>query len=265
MRKVNTIDCNNKFKEYLYMSNLTNQTIIDIKVGSIIKKYNHDKVILVGTYLYKDSSYVENVDIVINEEDGPVTTTKIPYSGYGLELFLRDFNGDGKDEIMVRGEYGGSGGYAIAAIYDYRDGKLIEIFNPDMFLEKYVITANYLNGYKVLVESITLKEKYTFDISQSPAIYLNMVYDENKKVKQNEAPIVSAINGAFPIKLVFEENYYLFLRQRVIGVNNADTIGYIESFVNLLNNDIKVVDMGAYMKGQKEILDRSTNSGFKGV
>ena len=232
------------------MYNLTNKTIIDAKVGSITEKYNYDKVILLGTYLYKDSSYVENVDIVIKEQDGSTITTKIPYSGYDLELFLGDFNGDRKDEIMVRGEYGGSGGYAIAAIYDYRDGKLVEIFNPDMFSEKYVFTANYLDEYKVLVESVTLKEKYTFDISQSPTIYLNMVYDENKKVKSKEIPTVSAINGAFPIKFVSEENYYLFLRQRVIGVNNADTIGYIESFVNLLNNDIKVVDMGAYMKGQ---------------
>ncbi|WP_346868799.1 hypothetical protein [Clostridium sp. UBA5119] len=161
---------------------------------------------------------------------------------------------------MVRGEYGGSGGYAIAAIYDYINGKLVEIFNPDMFSEKYVFTAKYLDEYKVLVESVTLKEKFTFDISQSPAIYINMIYDENKKVKSKEVPTVSAINEAFPIKLVYEENYYLFLRQRVIGVNNADTIGYIESFVNLLNNDIKVVDMGAYMKGQKEILDRYTKN-----
>lgn len=69
------------------MYNLTNQTIIDAKVGSITEKHNYNKVILVGTYLYKDSSYVENVDIAINEKDGHTITTKIPYSGYDLELF----------------------------------------------------------------------------------------------------------------------------------------------------------------------------------
>jgi len=235
------------------MLNLTNQAIIDVKVSNILGKYTNDKVILVGSYLYKDSSFVENVDIVINPEDGltPIIT-KIPYVGYNLELFLGDFNGDEKDEIMVRGEYGGSGGYAIAAIYEYKDNQLIEIFNPDMFSEKYELIAKYLEDYKVLVQSVTLKEKYIFDISKTSKIYLDMIYDENGKVKSGEEPTISAINGAFPIKLVFEKNYYLFIRQRVIGVSNADKIGYIESFVNLLNNDIKAVDVGAYQSGEKE-------------
>lgn len=238
------------------MINLTNQAIIDVKGGNILGKYTKDKVILAGSYLYKDISFVENVDIVINPENGltPIIT-KIPYVGYNLELFLGDFNGDEKDEIMVRGEYGGSGGYAIAAIYEYKDNKLVEIFNPDMFFEKYKLIAKYLEGYKVLVESVALNEKYTFDISKKPKIYLDMIYDENGKVKKGEEPIISAINGAFPIKLVFGKNYYLFIRQRVIGVSNADRIGYIESFVNLLNNDIKVVEMGAYQLGEKEDLN----------
>ena len=68
--------------------------------------------------------------------------------------------------------------------------------------------------------------------------------------RQRKGPI----NGAYPIKIVFDKNYYLFIRQRVIGVSNADTIGYIESFVDLLNNNIKVVDMGAYHLGEKENL-----------
>ena len=143
---------------------------------------------------------------------------------------------------MVRGKCG----YAIAAIYEYKDGHLVEIFNPDMFSEKYKLIAKYIEDYKVLVQSVTSKEKYTFDISKTPKIYLDMIYDENGKVKKGEEPTISAINGAFPIKLVFEKNYYLFIRQRVIWVSNADTIGYIEGFVNLLNNDIKVIEMGAY-------------------
>lgn len=233
-------------------SNLINQAIIDVKVGNILGKHTNDKVVLVGSYLNKDSSFVENVDIVINpEKGGSPIITKIPYVGYNLELFLGDFNGDEKDEIMVRGEYGGSGGYAIAAIYEYKDGNLVEIFNPDMFSEKYKFIAKYLEDYKVLVQSLTLKEKYIFDISKTPKIYLNMIYDENGKAKVDEEPTVSAINGAFPIKIVFQKNYYLFIRQRVIGVSNADTIGYIESFVNLLDNEVKVVEMGAYQLGEK--------------
>lgn len=244
--------------------NSTNQEIIGVEVGNILGQYTHDKVILVGHYLYKDSSYVENVEIVIEpEKSGTPIMSKIPYTGYNLELFLGDFNGDGRDEIMVRGEYGGSGGYEIAAIYEYRNTHLVEIFNPDMFSIKYKFKAQYLDGYKALVESVTLKEQYIFDISKTPEIYLNMIYYENGKVRDAYEPTISAINGAYPIKIVFEKNYYLFIRQKVIGVSNADTIGYIESFVNLLNNDIKVVQMGAYHFGEKENLT-DTSKTFKG-
>jgi len=153
---------------------------------------------------------------------------------------------------MVRGEYGGSGGYAIAAIYKYKDGHLVEIFNPDMFSEKYKFTSKYLKYYKALVQSDTLKENYIFDISKTPKIYLDMIYDKNGKVSSGEKPIISPINGAYPIKLVSKTNYFLFIRQRVIGASNAHKIGYIESFVNLLNNDIEVIEMGAYHFGEKE-------------
>jgi len=59
-----------------------------------------------------------------------------------------------------------------------------------------------------------------------------MIYDENCKAKGAYEPTISVINGAFPIKIVFEKNYYLFIRQRIVRVSNVDTIGYIESFVN---------------------------------
>ena len=190
--------------------------------------------------------------MINTEESNKPIITEIPYTGYSLELFLGDFNGDGRDEIMVRGEYGGSGSYAIAAIYKYKDGYLEEIFNPDMFSEKYKFIGKYLEGYKALVQSVTLKEKYIFDISKTPEIYLNIIYDEKGKVIGTQQPIISAINGAYPIKIVFKKNYFLFIRQRVIGVSNADKIGYIESFIDLLNNDIKVIEMGSYHFGEKE-------------
>jgi len=39
---------------------------------------------------------------------------------------------------------------------------------------------------------------------------------------------------------------------RVTGVSNADKIGYIESYINLLNNEIKIIEMGAYLFGEEE-------------
>lgn len=238
------------------MLNEVGKKIIDVKIGNIIKENSKDKVILMGTYSSKDSKYIENLEIAIkSEEIGSDLNIKISYTGYNMQLFLADFNGDGKDEIMLRGQYGGSGGYEISAIYKYDNGNIIEILNPDIFSNKYLYTAKYIEGYKVLVESPVLKNTYIFDISKTPKEYLQMVYDKNGKPINGESPTISAINEAFPIKLVNQENYYLLIRQRVIGVNNADTIGYIESYTNLLNDDIKIINSGAYINGE----DKSSN------
>ena len=233
------------------MTNVSKKTILDVKLGDVVAKYSKDKVILVGTYSDKDSNYVENVEIIINPgRGGAALTTKTTYSGYNFSLFLGDFNGDGKDEIMVSGEYGGSGGYAIAAIYDLNRGRLIEIFNPDKFSTKYIVTAKYLDKYRVLVNSETLKQYFEYDISNRQKVYLDMIYDKKGKVNKGQEPSVSAVNGAYPIMMPYKKLYYLFLRQRLIGVNNADTIGYVESFVSLEKNNIEVIQMGYYNYGQ---------------
>ncbi|MGG5461366.1 hypothetical protein [Clostridium sp. B9] len=240
------------------MPNLNKQTILDVKIGNVIEKDSKDKVILVGSYFEKGSNYVENIEIVINPGDGnePITT-KVDYSGYNLELFLGDFNNDGRDEIMLRGAYGGTGGFAISVVYVYSNGKLKQIFNPDMFSEKYELTSKYLEDYMVEVLSNTLREKYTFYIGNKPKIYLDIIYDKNGKVKKDEIPTVSAINNAFPIKAVYQETYYLFIRQRVVGVSNADTIGFIESFVSLIDDKITIFNIGSFEFGEKITKDNS--------
>lgn len=177
--------------------------------------------------------------------------TKVNYTGYNLELFLGDFNKDGLDEIMLRGAYGGSGGYEIASVYKYKNGSLEEIFSPEIFENKYTFKAQYLPGNLVEVVLPQLEEKFIFNMNNKPKTYLDMIYEENGEVRNGAIPVVSSINEAFPIKTVYSQEIYLFIRQRVVGVSNADTIGYIESFISLENDNITILNIGAFNFGEK--------------
>lgn len=226
-------------------------TIIDAKEGNVLGEFSSDKVILKGTYPYENSEFAENLQLEITSKNGKIVTKEVPYSGYFLKLFLGDFTGDGKDEVMVRGTFGGSGNYAIAAIYQYKNDNLNEIFSQDIYDERYKFTARYLENYKVEVINTTLKQKYIIDISSKDKIILNMIYDSDGRVKKDQVPYVSSINEAYPINYTYKNNYSLFTQQRIVGVSNSDTIGVIESFIDLTDGNIKIYYSGVMTLGEK--------------
>ena len=234
------------------MVNSNDKIILDSKLGNIISKDGRDKVILLGSYYQSGSNFVENIEIVINSEnDKKSIVTKVNYTGYNLELFLGDFDKDGLDEIMLRGAYGGSGGYEIASVYKYKNGSLEEIFSPEIFENKYTFKAKYLPRNLVEVISPQLEEKFIFHMNNKPKTYLDMIYEENGEVRKGVTPVISSINEAFPIKTVYSKENYLFIRQRVVGISNADTIGYIESFISLEDENITILNIGAFNLGEK--------------
>lgn len=234
------------------MVNSNDKIILDSKLGNVISKDGRDKVILLGSYYQSGSNFVENIEIVINSEnDKKSIVTKVNYTGYNLELFLGDFDKDGLDEIMLRGAYGGSGGYEIASVYKYKNGSLEEIFSPEIFENKYTFKAKYLPRNLVEVISPQLEEKFIFHMNNKPKTYLDMIYEENGEVRKGVTPVISSINEAFPIKTVYSKENYLFIRQRVVGVSNADTIGYIESFISLEDDNITILNIGDFNFGEK--------------
>ncbi|MDU7885601.1 MAG: hypothetical protein E7J47_04345 [Clostridium perfringens] len=234
------------------MVNSNDKIILDSNLGNVISKDGRDKVILLGSYYQSGSNFVENIEIVINSEnDKKSIVTKVNYTGYNLELFLGDFDKDGLDEIMLRGAYGGSGGYEIASVYKYKNGSLEETFSPEIFGNKYPFKAKYLPRNLVEVISPQLEEKFIFHMNNKPKTYLDMIYEENGEVRKGVTPVISSINEAFPIKTVYSKENYLFIRQRVVGVSNADTIGYIESFISLEDDNITILNIGAFNLGEK--------------
>lgn len=228
-----------------------NYSIIDVAEGNVTKEFSSDKVILKGKYPSKDSEYVGDLVLEIHPKNSSnIIKEKIPYSGYDLKLFVGDFSGDGRDDVLVRGAFGGSGGFEIVTIYSYIDGKLKNIFNQDMFSDKYKFMAKYLDGYKVYVKSFATGDEFIIDISLRPKQYLDIIYDKNGKTKPYNDINVDAISGAYPINYLYRDTYNLLLNQRIVGISNADTIGLIQSYIDLSNNEIKADRIGVLILGE---------------
>lgn len=228
------------------------KVIIDAAYGSITNKYADDKVILVGEFPDEKSNYANSLQLVINRENDLPLTMNVPYNGYNMQLFVGDFTGDRIDNIMIRGECKNSHidrnddnnliSYELGVIYKYENEKLIEIFNMEKYKSNNLPSAKFKNNYRTSVSCD--KKKYLIDLSTRSKEYLDEIYDENKKVKTNLRPILDNPSGIFPIKEVFNDCYNLLIYQRIVGVNNCDVIGTIETLINLNNNKINIIYEG---------------------
>jgi len=220
--------------------NTRNKTIIDTKTGNITDINSNDKVVLRGEYPFEGSNYADNIELVLNRENDTPITIKSQYGGYKMQLFVGDFTGDNKSEIMLRGAFGGSGGFEIGVIYRYEDGQLIEIFDQNKFYEDNECTSKYKDNYKVSIDCG--KNKYLVDISNREKEYLDYIYSEDKKVNTVSTPYVDAPSGIYPIKQVYNDYYQLLIRQRVVGIANADTIAVVQTLIDLLDSKIDTLD-----------------------
>lgn len=227
--------------------------IITVKEGNVTDYFSQDKVILTGEYPYVETTFTNNIELIVQPK-GKVrpSIVKVPFSGYYFQLFLGDFNGDGKDEILVRGSFLEVRGYAIGVMYVYSNGFLEKIFDHEVFSSSYLFKASYLDNYKVEVRSLPLKEKYIIDISGRPKEYLDLLFDSTGKVKNNVAPAISPVIDVDPVKSIYDDTYSLIIKQNVLGVDNNDVYAIIESFFSLYENNIRLINIGILTFGKKD-------------
>lgn len=255
--------------------------IIDAAYGSITNKYTEDKVILVGEFPDEKSNYANSLQLVINRENDLPLTIDVPYSGYNMQLFVGDFTGDRLENIMIRGEYKKPCNniinenknvnntsenkniinYEIGVIYKYENENLIEIFNLERYRKNNSCSAKFKNNYRT---SVTCnKKKYLIDLSTRSKDYLEMIYDENKKLKLNLSPILDNPSGIYPIKQAFNDYYELLIYQRIVGINNMDTLGTIETLLDLRDNKLNIIYEGLLSYPHEEVAKLRNKRGNK--
>ncbi|EGT3616304.1 hypothetical protein FHH43_08670 [Clostridium perfringens] len=215
-------------------------TILDSKVGNIKSRFSKDRVILRGLYETEKGEFADEVElnVYLEGEVGSIIK-KIPYGGYFMHLFLGDFLGNGRDSILVKGMFQGSGGIAILLLYEYYNGEIREITNQWEISNRNKAIINYLPNYKIEV-FFSKQEKYLLDISYREKSYLDLIYDDKGIVKTQVNAQISDINNYYEIKEWRVDKYDLLIRQNIIGIVLVDVVGIVQSRV-VFSNDGKFV------------------------
>lgn len=226
------------------------ESIIDIKCGKVSEKCGEDIIILKGTYFNEHSKFIENTKIIIKDNiTEEIKEYPINARGYNLKIFIGKFSSNDREDILITGETGGSGGYAIAILYKYTGGELKEVFNVDNFFNKYNCKGKYLENYRIQIICASYKKQYILDISSIEKIYLDNIYGSGGKVIIDENPTISYPNRINIVNTLDNNLLNLQVYERIIGINNSETLGYIKQLISFKDSETKVVDEYVISKG----------------
>ncbi|MBD0382083.1 hypothetical protein [Paenibacillus sedimenti] len=183
-----------------------------------------DTVSLVGTKMDSSSPYYAKLFIVVSGEGQNQVVIPLE-GGYGPQMMFCDFNGNKLPEIYVSAETGGSGGLSYYYLYSLKDNVPTAIPLPDPLH----VTATFKNNYVVKLKLKETGKSYKIDIKEKKADYDQFgVYKDGKVVK----PIIVDVNPYGLLQPIdVERDGVCEFRgvQRITGIANADTIGYVNS------------------------------------
>lgn len=216
------------------MNGSTLLNIIDRKIGDVNGDRIPDRVYLTGHKPFEpDSSFYDNIAVVIQDgRTGQEYRIALEANaGYNPRLFLGDFSGDQVDDIFVGIASGGSGGFGYYYVYSFLNNQSRKLFDYREFSQQYEYRVFYRDNYKVDVANLTLNKLYVIDISHHDPEYLREIYDANGKLLMPIHGDVSWVSVVYPIDFNEDGVFDLLAVQRVVGRYNADTLGYVETFL----------------------------------
>lgn len=217
------------YNSYLNLNQI-NPIIVSSAQGDVSGDKTPDNIYLTGIKAL-NSPFVQKITLMIQDGNTGVITS-IPLKtdvGYNPRLVLRDFTGNGVNDILISIVSGGSGGITYYYIYSYLGNIPKLLFDYDKFNETYKYQVTYKDYYKVAVINTTENTKFIVDISSKDKEYLNELYDQSAKLKAPIEGFVSPLSGLYPIDYNSDGVYELLAYQRVSGRYAADALGFIQT------------------------------------
>jgi tetratricopeptide (TPR) repeat protein len=235
--------------------------ILAFKQGDVNGDRILDSVYIVGDKPFgMESTFAKNITLVVL--DGKTNQYKrIPLKenmGYNPTVYLGDFTGDKINDIFVRIDSDGSGGYIFSYIYSFIGNSSKELFNFEIFNKNYQYDVAYKDGYKADVISKNLNKKYTIDLAYKEPEYLSEIYDENGRLKKPLTGEVSGLVGLYPVDFNRDGIDELQVFQRIVGRFNADTLGFIETSLKWDSQQFVPIRQYVATPGQEIIIPRTS-------
>jgi hypothetical protein len=183
-----------------------------------------DMVSLVGLKSDLNSPYYDKLFISVTGQGQAQVVIPLE-GGYNPKMDFCDFIHDKLPQIYVTSDTGGSGGFTSNYIYSLKNNVPTAIPMP----EPLHVKATFKNNYKVKMKIEETGKSFTLDIADRKEAYEQFgIYNQGKIVK----PIIVNVDAYSLLKPVdVDRDGFCELKgvQRITGIANADTLGYVTS------------------------------------
>ncbi|MBF8984113.1 VCBS repeat-containing protein [Lutibacter sp. B2] len=211
-----------------------NYYVLDFKQGDVTGDRIIDDVYLIGRKTGPSEIFADNIFILIRNT---ITNKYLKISlkdigGYNGQLFLNYFTSENKLDILTSIDSGGSGGYIFTYLYGIKDDTPILLFDWETFNGTSMYSAKFKNAFKVDIIHEDETTKFIIDVSSNKKMYIDMgIYDEQGTLLKPTNGGVLGIGALFPIVTNYNGLCELLALQRIIGVNNSDNLGAIQTYL----------------------------------
>ncbi|ASV69750.1 hypothetical protein MKX67_11565 [Cytobacillus sp. FSL W7-1323] len=165
-------------------------------------------------------------ELSLEVEDDLKKTVKVDLEpGFDPRLKIIDFNDDGNKELLVKINSEDSGENASFYLYSYQDGKLINLGVPDPVTS----TAQLEDNYEAVIAVENENREVTFDLAENAKAYEKLGLYHKGKLNEPFELTVNSYNMLTPFENTKGEKGLKGM-QRVTGIDQNDTIAYLQSF-----------------------------------
>lgn len=229
-----------KIKEYMP----ADEEVITCMTGYLGCERVECMVVIKGVPFDNNSAFYKELTLMVMNKNCCVEMEL--KGGYNPRCSLMNFNDDGGDEIYITIDSGGSGGYQYFYVCALYKCKLKMMISDDMYNQKYDnYKCKYLDYFKAEIKN---EADYVWlcALCCKGSEYLSQIYDMDGKLKMPRDGTVSSANYSCPIYDQKRNTHELLVYQRVTGMYQADSLGYMEC--RLKFKDYKYMGMDPYFK-----------------
>ena len=207
--------------------------IVDQAIGDVDGDGNDEDVLLMGNRVVSGSHFMGNLYVVIKDrKNGRVKgyIRPVDCGGYDSFLTLTDVTGNGVANVLITSLTGGSGGIVDCRILDFSEGKAEEIFTRENNMG-IACLGKYLPQYKAELTFPTSGKTIVLDLPGEQDMYRYLsVYDDDGQVKDSGVrPYIQNLCSVVALDVDNDGTSEVVTSQRVVGVTNFDTLGYVRT------------------------------------